>query len=128
MAKIRILIIDDDKELCNLVKKNLEQRGDFEIVMAYNGKAGIKLAKKARPNLILLDILMPGMDGFSVLKRLKQDEATMSIPVVMLSGVGDEEAKLKAHELYDEMYITKPVIADDLKAKIDEVLRRKAIG
>ena len=78
----------------------------------------------ALPDLILLDILMPGMDGFEVLEKLKKHEDTMMIPVVMLTAKGDEASKTKATQLYDELYITKPIEATDLKIKIEEVLER----
>lgn len=125
MTKKRILIIDDEESFCRIVKMNLELTGDFEVDIATDGKKGIKKAKRAKPDLVLLDILMPGMDGFEVLERLKKDENTMAIPVVMLTAKGDEVSKMKAAQLYDEEYITKPIEAPDLKAKIEEVLKRR---
>lgn len=124
MGKKRILIIDDEVDFSGLVKMNLELTGDFEVGIAANGKKGIKLAKRIKPDLILLDILMPGMDGFEVLEKLKKHEDTMMIPVVMLTAKGDEASKTKATQLYDELYITKPIEATDLKIKIEEVLER----
>jgi DNA-binding response OmpR family regulator len=127
MGKKKILIIDDEENFCRLVKMNLELIGDFQVDIATNGKKGVKLAKRIKPHLILLDILMPQMDGFEVLKELKKDRNAMSIPVVMLSARDDEAAKLKAAQLYDELYITKPIEVPDLKAKIEEVLKRRGI-
>lgn len=124
MGPTRILIIDDEENFCKLVKMNLELLGDLRVTIATNGKKGIKLAKKTKPDLILLDILMPGMDGLEVLERLKKDEGTMTIPVVMLTAKGDEPSKARAMELYDEEYITKPIDGPQLKAKIEEVLTR----
>ena len=126
MAK-KILIIDDEKDLCLLIKKNLEALGDFNVEMATNGKKGIQLAKKVKPDLIILDIIMPGMDGFEVLKNLKSNLKTRAIPVVMLTAKEDEESKVKAAQLYDELYITKPIEASALKTKIEEVLGRRGI-
>jgi CheY-like chemotaxis protein len=127
MAKKKILVIDDEKDFAGLAKMNLELLGDFTVETASSGEEGIALAKKIQPHLIILDILMPGMDGFEVLKMLKQEKATMAIPVVMLSALADQESKLKASQLYDEMYITKPITATDLKEKIEEVLKRIGI-
>lgn len=124
MAK-KILIIDDEEELCNLIKKGLELGGDYEVYAALNGKDGIHLAKKIRPALILLDIMMPGMDGFQVLEKLKKDYDTMAIPVAVLSARNDDASKFKALELYDDMYITKPIGIIELKAKVEEILKRK---
>lgn len=124
MYKKRILIIDDEKDFCRLVKMNLELTGDFEVDIATNGERGISLAKKTKPDLVLLDILMPGMDGFEVLERLKKDKDTMAIPVVMLTAKENEASKIKAMQLYDELYITKPIETADLKTKIEEVLKK----
>ena len=127
MAKKKILIIDDEENFCLLVKRNLELMGDFEVGIAINGKKGINIAKKTKPDLILLDILMPDTDGFEILERLKKDEKTIAIPVVMLTAKGDKASKVKASQLYDEEYIIKPIEPPDLKAKIEEVLKRRTI-
>jgi DNA-binding response OmpR family regulator len=107
------------------VKKNLELTDNFKVEIATRGKRGIKAAKKTKPDLILLDILMPGLDGFEVLEKLKKNQDTMTIPVVMLTAKGDETSRIKAMELYNEEYITKPIEASDLKTKIEKVLKRK---
>jgi DNA-binding response OmpR family regulator len=125
MDRKKILMIDDEEELCSLVKKGLESVGDYEVHTALNGKDGIHLAEKTRPDLILLDLMMPGMDGFQVLDKLKKDRRTMSIPVAVLSVRDDDAAKLKSLELYDELYITKPIGIIELKAKIEEIFKRR---
>lgn len=127
MGKKRILIIDDEADFCKLVKMNLELTGDFEVEMATNGKQGLAYARKLKPDLILLDIMMPQTDGFKVLEELKADMDTVEIPVVMLTARGDEEFQIKASGLYNEAYITKPIETTELKAKILEVLARKGI-
>ncbi|MFO8053374.1 MAG: response regulator, partial [Candidatus Omnitrophota bacterium] len=80
---------------------------------------------KHKPDLIILDIIMPQVDGIEVLKKLKESKETLSIPVIMLSAKTDDETKLKAAALYDEYYITKPVQIDQLKSKIKEVFQRR---
>ncbi len=125
MASKKILIIDDEEDLSFFVKANLELAGDYEVVVATSGKAGIKAASQYKPDLILLDIMMPKMDGFEVLKKLKSSHATFSIPVIMLTAKGDDESKLKASKLYDEDYIIKPVRIEFLKTRIEEVLGRR---
>ncbi|TRZ48776.1 DNA-binding response regulator [bacterium] len=127
MTKKKILIIDDETDFCKLVKRNLELIGDFEVAIAGDGKQGFNSAKKLKPDLILLDIMMPRMDGFKVLEKLKSDMNTIAIPVIMLTAKGDEASKVKASELYDEEYIAKPIEAPELKTKIDEVLRRSGV-
>lgn len=121
----KILIIDDEKEFCMIVKQNLEMKGDYRVEVAADGNSGIAAALQNKPDLILLDIIMPGMGGFDVLRELKDKKETASIPVIMLTAVGSEEAKEKALSLYGEDYIVKPVLLGDLDAKIKAVLSRR---
>jgi DNA-binding response OmpR family regulator len=129
MATKKVLIIDDEPEFCEVVKMYFEitLRSDFQVSVAYDGREGIKLAKKVKPDLIILDVVMPVMDGFRTLELLKKDPQTMSIPVVMLSAKIDADSKLKAMELYNDEYINKPVAMLELKAKVEEVLKRRGI-
>ena len=121
----KILMIDDEKDFAMVVKRNLEARGEYSVIVATDGRSGISAAIQHRPDLILLDIIMPGVGGFDVLKELKSKESTVSIPVIMLTAVGTEEAKEKALSMFNEDYITKPVLISDLDAKIKSVLSRK---
>jgi len=123
----KILIIDDEEDLTFFVKANLELSNKYEVLIANSGKEGIKLAKRYRPDLILLDIMMPGMDGFEVLQNLKKAADTLSIPVIMLTAKGDDDSKIKAAGLYNEEYIVKPVRIDILNTKIEEVFKLRGI-
>jgi len=118
----KILIIDDEEDFCYFVKKNLEAISDYEIIIATKGKKGMQIARKEKPDLILLDIMMPGIDGFEVLKRLKRNEKTENIPIIMLTAKDEDESKIKAIGLYCEDYIVKPVEKMVLKTKIHKVL------
>lgn len=120
----KILIIDDEKDFCYFIKKNLEYISDYKVIIATGGGKGIWYAYWYKPQLILLDIIMPGIDGFQVLKKLKEHKRTMSIPVIMLTAKCDDESKTEAMGLNEEDYITKPVGIDILKSKIDYVLAR----
>jgi len=122
--KTRVVMIDDEKDFSTLVKKNLEQRGDYEVFVASDANAGIRAAKKERPDIILLDIRMPNMDGFQTLEKLKNRRDTVHIPVIMLTAIGDDESKVKAAGLFNEDYLTKPIEIAELKSKIEQVLRR----
>ena len=124
MAAKKILIIDDEEDLSFFVKANLELAGAYEVIVAANGKTGIKAAIQHKPDLILLDIMMPKMNGFEVLEKLKGEHETLSIPVIMLTAKGDDESRLKASRRYNEDYIVKPVQIDTLKSKIEDVLGR----
>lgn len=127
MERKRVLIIDDEKDFCQLVKTHLELSGGLEVFTAASGKEGLEAARHFKPDLVLLDIIMPGgMDGFEVLKTLKKDSKTISIPVVMLTVMQDDASKIEATQLYDEDYITKPVKLKDLKTKVEKVLGRFA--
>ena len=121
--KYTVLFIDDEADYCPLIKIHLSFIGNFEVICARSGKEGLKLARHIKPDIILLDILMPELNGFEVLERLKKDDKTVSIPVIMLSGLDDDNAKERASQLYDEMYITKPIDIYQLKDKIEEVLK-----
>jgi len=118
-----VLFIDDEVGYCNLIKMRLKLMANFNVICADNGKDGLKLARQIKPDIIILDIIMPGLDGFAVLEKLKKDDKTISIPVIMLSGLDNDEAKIKANRLYDETYITKPVDIYKLKDKIEEILK-----
>jgi len=122
-----ILAVDDEQALLALLEASLVT-ADFNVHKAANGKDALKLAHKLQPDLILLDILMPGMNGYEVLEQLKNDDNTAMIPVIMLSGLSDEEAKIKSAELYSESYLTKPFTTGELLAKIEEVFRRRGNG
>ena len=121
----KILIIDDEVDFCFFVKKNLEAISNYEIIVANKGKKGIQIARKEKPDLILLDIMMPGIDGFEVLKRLKANDKTQDISVIMLTAKDEDESKIKASGLYCEDYLVKPVEKLVLRAKIQKVLSLK---
>ena len=87
MDKKKILIIDDEENFCNLVKKNVEKTNEFEVYTATNGDDGIKLIKEIKPDLILLDIIMPGLDGGDVVSLIRSDESIKDTPIVFLTSL-----------------------------------------
>ena len=87
MDKKKILIIDDEENFCNLVKKNVEKTNEFEVYTATNGDDGIKLIKEIKPDLILLDIIMPGLDGGDVVSLIRGDESIKDTPIVFLTSL-----------------------------------------
>ena len=121
---VKILVIDDEEDFSFFLKKNLA-RFTYKVLVASSGRKGLQLAKRHKPNLILLDVMMPGMNGFEVLKSLKADMETLSIPVIMLTGRDDEEAKLIAASLYNEDYLIKPVDVEELRLRIEKVLAQR---
>lgn len=120
--KKTILIVDDEEDFGFFVKANLEARGSYKVRIATSSEQGIELAMRHRPAAILLDIMMPKVDGFQTLKRLKEQDKTMFIPVVMLTAKHDDESRISAAGLYCDGYLTKPVKIDDLVARLDKIL------
>jgi len=104
--KKNILLVEDDVFLAGIYKKKFEVEG-FDISVADNGEKGLSEAKKKLPNLILLDILLPKMDGFAVLKELKKDETTKDIPVILLTNLGQKDDVAKGIEMGVEDYLIK---------------------
>jgi len=124
MAKKVILVIDDEKDVCRVIKEGMERLGKFKVIEAYDGKSGIHAAKQTKPNLVLLDIDMPLINGLRVLEALKEDAETFAIPVAMLTGNDDDRFKIAAAGSYSEDYITKPISVTDLKVRVDNILAR----
>ena len=119
-----IVIIDDEKDFTFFIKSLLESVRPYKVTTAADGKDGLRLVRRIKPDMVLLDITMPGLSGFDVLDKIKSDRKTQSIPVVMLSAHGDDDSRIKAAGLYNEEYITKPVTREDLLRRIDAVLQR----
>ena len=118
--KKRILVVDDEKGLVKIVHLNLEQDG-FDVVEAYNGSQAMDKLRTTLPDLVLLDVMMPDMDGFTVLKMIRQ---IGSIPVIMLTAKSEEDDKIKGLELGADDYVTKPFSPRELTSRIRAVLRR----
>ena len=119
----RILVVDDEADILNLLKYNLEKAG-FTVLLAKDGPEAIESAVKNRPHLILLDIMLPDMEGTEVLKRLKGAQETRAIPVIMLTAKGEEVDKIVGFELGAEDYITKPFSPRELVLRARAVLKR----
>lgn len=124
MPKERILIIEDEKDIVKMLEYNLEKEG-FKVLSAYNGEDGLDMARKKNPDLILLDLMLPGIDGLEVCKAVKNEANTeASIPVIMLTAKSQEADKIIGLELGADDYVTKPFSPRELIARIKAVLRR----
>jgi two-component system alkaline phosphatase synthesis response regulator PhoP len=117
-----ILIVDDEKDIIDLLKYNLQKEG-YHVLTAANGKQALDRAEQ-RPDLILLDVMMPEMDGLEVVKRLKANNATSTIPVIFLTAKGSEVDEIVGLELGADDYIVKPVRVPKLMARIKALLRK----
>lgn len=119
-ARKKILLIDDTASFLYILNHMLSD--DYDKIFAKNGEEGLDMAKEIMPDLILLDIVMPGISGYDVLKTLKADEEMKHIPVVLITGNDSEIDKSKGHELGATAYITKPFKKAVVKKTIESVL------
>jgi CheY-like chemotaxis protein len=117
MPKKLILVVDDEVEFVDLIKMRLEAN-NYRVAAAYNGNEALDRIREEKPDLILLDVMMPGMSGFDVLKALKMNEATGDIPVVMLTAKGESRSIFKAQELGVTEYLIKPFDSKEAMAVI----------
>lgn len=123
--KVSVLIIDDSASLCEGLKVNLEHRHGFSALTAHSGRAGLELARSSRPDVVVLDVMMPGMSGGEVAEALRAHPATAGIPVIFLTGVlSREEAKELGGEIGGERFMAKPVDHQELAAAIHALLGR----
>ena len=121
----RILIVEDERNIAELLIRNFQQAG-FETDAVYNGTDALHNAKKTRPNLILLDLLLPELDGIEVCRLLKRNPETQWIPVVMLTAKGEEVDRIVGLELGADDYITKPFSPREVVLRVQAILRRTA--
>lgn len=119
----KILIVDDEKNIVDILKFNLKKEG-FTTVEAYDGEQAIELALSEKPDLILLDVMLPKMDGFTVCRKLRQ---TLSTPILMLTAKEEEVDKVLGLELGADDYITKPFSQRELMARIKSNIRRTSL-
>ena len=129
----KILIIDDDEEVCKLTKMILDKTGRYEAVFSTHAKEGIELARTLNPGLVLLDVLMPEMDGAEVATRLSEIESLKKVPIVFITAVAipmvflaalveNEELKQRVGQVGGHYFIQKPVTPNELVTRIEEVL------
>lgn len=123
MSRQKILVIEDEKNILELVKYNLEKE-NFSVIAALDGKTGLELALRDFPALIVLDGMLPSMDGIDVCKTLKRNPKTMNIPIIFLTARGEEIDRILGLELGADDYVTKPFSPRELVARIKAVLRR----
>jgi len=125
LAQEHILVVDDEEDIQELVRYNLARNG-FDVTVAGTGEAAIEKARKKLPDMVLLDLMLPGIDGLEVCNILRHDQKTSHIPIVMLTARGEEADVVAGLELGADDYITKPFSPRVLVARIKAVLRRKS--
>ncbi|MEK7774444.1 MAG: response regulator transcription factor [Candidatus Zixiibacteriota bacterium] len=125
MAREKILVIEDEDDIRHLIEYNLSREG-FRVFQAASGEEGLKMARGERPNLVLLDLMLPGLDGLEVCKILKHDPDTHKMQIIMVSAKGEEADIVTGLEVGADDYVSKPFSPKILVARVRSVLRRVA--
>jgi len=125
--KSKILVVDDELSIADFLGGQLVNRG-YDVLKAFDGEDGIDLARKELPDLVLLDVRMPKMDGFEVCRKLREDRMTYLIPVIMITGKKEQEDKITGIKSGADDYVTKPFELPELLARIEGVLWRTKVG
>jgi two-component system alkaline phosphatase synthesis response regulator PhoP len=123
VAEKTILVVDDEKDLLDLIEYNLKKEG-FNVLKAENGEEGIERAKEFHPDLVLMDIMMPKMDGMEAVEKMRKDDELKSIPIIFLTARSDEKTEVEGLNKGGDDYITKPISTTKLISRIKAVLRR----
>lgn len=123
MSNAKVLIIEDEEHISELVKYNLESAG-YQVAAAYDGEEGLKLVSEFKPDLVILDLMLPKLDGISVCNKLRNQKETEEISIIMLTAKSSETDKIIGLEIGADDYITKPFSVRELQARIKTVLRR----
>ncbi len=124
MAKSKILIVEDDPDILELLHYNLEKAG-YQTFRAENGEQAVQAAQKHAPDLVLLDLLLPGMDGLEVCRRMKKDPALQQIPIIMVTAKGEEMDRVVGLELGADDYVVKPFSIREIILRIQKILNRQ---
>lgn len=123
MDKKRILVVEDETQLVDMLKMRLEAN-HYQVITAYDGREGYEKARKEKPDLIILDLMLPKMDGYKVCGLLKKDARYSNIPIIIFTARAQEEDRKLGEEVGAEAYITKPFEPEVLLGKIEELLKR----
>ena len=121
-----ILVVEDEKDIVDLIAYHLKQSG-FSVLTALDGPSALEQAKKKRPGLVILDLMLPGMDGKDVCRALKSNPITQTIPILMLTAKAEEVDRVIGFELGADDYVTKPFSPRELVLRVKAILRRKEV-
>src|SRR5438128_12645690 len=119
----KVLIVEDEQGVVHLLRARLEREG-FQVIAAYDGQAGLRAVTEARPDLLILDLTLPGLDGFEICRRIRRQPETARLPILVLSGRTEEVDKVVLLELGADDYVTKPFSPKELVARVKTLLRR----
>ncbi|MFH0872499.1 MAG: response regulator transcription factor [bacterium] len=125
MAKEKILAVDDDPDILKLLQYNLEKEG-FSVITAANGQEALRLVRSQPPQAIILDLMLPEVDGLEVCRQIKRDESLSQVPILMLTAKGEEVDRVVGFELGADDYITKPFSPRELVLRVKAILKRSS--
>ncbi|HWB53580.1 MAG TPA: response regulator transcription factor [Tepidisphaeraceae bacterium] len=125
MSKATVLVIDDEKDLLELVRYNLEKE-HFDVIVAADSQKGLEIAQRHRPDLLVLDLMMPGLGGLDICRQLRSDTATANIPILILTAKAAEADRVIGLEMGADDYLTKPFSPRELVARVRAILRRSS--
>ncbi|HEU5394521.1 MAG TPA: response regulator, partial [Candidatus Methylomirabilis sp.] len=123
MAKETLLIIEDERDIIEIIQYNFEREG-YTVLSATNGEKGLEIARTRRPAAVLLDLMLPGLDGIEVAKRLRRDPETRETAIIMLTAKGEESDVILGLGVGADDYVVKPFKLKELLARLKAVLRR----
>jgi two-component system phosphate regulon response regulator PhoB len=119
----KILIVEDERDIADLIGFNLQRNG-YEVLKAHDGISGTEVALRERPSLIILDIMLPGRDGYAVFRELRRDSRTANTPVIMLTARAQTEDRIQGLEVGADDYLTKPFSPKELMLRVQAILKR----
>lgn len=122
-----LLVVDDELHILELIKFNMEKNG-YNVITAENGLEALRIVEEEKPDLVLLDLMLPGIDGLEVCKKIRKNPNVESIPIIMLTAKGEELDKILGLELGADDYITKPFSVRELVARVKAILRRTGLN
>ena len=123
--KKKILIVEDEKDFSATIKEFFEESGEYEVCAESNGSKALEAIKDFKPHLIILDVMLPGMNGFEICKRIRENEKFHAIPIIMLTAKQDEPDKIAGLDIGADDYVTKPCSLFELRSRIRAILRRQ---
>ncbi|GAB4164408.1 MAG: response regulator transcription factor [Terrimicrobiaceae bacterium] len=118
-----VLVVEDETDVVDLLRYNLSRAG-FEVLIANNGIDGLRAVEEQRPDAVVLDLMLPGMDGYEVCRKIRQNQETLGVGIVMLTAKGEPEERVKGLEIGADDYVTKPFSPRELVLRVQAVLRR----
>ena len=123
MSKLKVLVVEDEEDILEVIRYNLEQEG-YEVICCVDGLQGLEQARELKPDLVLLDIMLPGMDGVEICRNLKEGDETRLIPIIMVTAKGEEIDIVLGLGVGADDYIPKPFKVRELVARVKALLRR----